>query len=101
MANQKAKEIGIRKVMGATVNNVMVLFSKDFAKLILISFVLSTPISTWIMNEVLKEFAYRISLGPAIFLTGLTITLVITVITVGMRSYRAASANPVNSLRSE
>jgi len=101
MANQKAKEIGIRKVLGATVNNVMVLFSKDFAKLILISFVLSTPISAWIMNEVLKEFAYRISLGPAIFLAGLTITLVITVITVGMRSYRAASANPVNSLRSE
>ncbi len=101
MANQKAKEIGIRKVLGATVNNVMVLFSKDFAKIILISFVLSTPISALVMNEVLKEFAYRISLGPAMFLAGLMITLMITVITVGVRSFRAASANPVNSLRSE
>jgi len=101
MANQKAKEIGIRKVLGATVNSVMMLFSKDFVKLILISFALSTPISALMMNEVLKEFAYRISLGPVIFLAGLAITLLITILSVGVRSYRAASVNPVNSLRSE
>jgi len=101
MANQKAKEVSIRKVLGATVNNVMILFSKDFAKLILISFVLSTPISAFVMNEVLKEFAYHITLGPAIFLSGLFITLLITVLTVGARAYRAAAANPVDSLRSE
>lgn len=101
MANQKSKEVGIRKVLGASVNSVMLMFSKDFAKLILLSFALSAPISGILMNMVLQEFAYRITLGPLMFLSGLGITMLITVITVGVRSYRAASINPVNSLRSE
>ncbi|WP_192347214.1 ABC transporter permease [Algoriphagus sp. Y33] len=101
MANNKTKEIGIRKVLGASSQSIVLLFSREFTKLILIGFAIASPIAAFVMRMVLKEFAYQISLGPAIFLIGLGITFVIAFITVGFRSFGAAMANPVDSLRSE
>lgn len=101
MANNKTKEIGIRKVLGASSESIVMLFSKEFFKLILFGFVLAAPIAWFVMNMVLKEFAYQISLGPILFLAGLGITFIIAFITVGFRSFSAAMANPVDSLRSE
>jgi putative ABC transport system permease protein len=101
MANQKTKEIGVRKVMGASVESIVFMFSKEFFKLILIGFALAAPCAWFMMNEWLSEFAYRIDLSVWIFLTGVGVTLVIAMFTVGYRSMRAATANPVKSLRYE
>ncbi len=101
MANQKIKEIGIRKVLGATVNGIVFSFSKEYVILIAISFALAAPFAWYVMNLWLSEFAYRITMGPVIFIAGLVLTLLIAVITTGYKSFQAASANPVNSLRSE
>lgn len=101
MANQKKKEIGIRKVLGASLESIVYLFSKEFVKLIMIGFLLAAPVGALVMNEFLKEFSYRIDLTPNIFIVALVITFLIALITVGVRSFRAASADPVKSLRSE
>lgn len=101
MANQKTKEVGIRKVLGASVESIVLLFSKEFARLICIGFVLAAPASAYLMNLYLAEFAYRITLGPSIFIMALAATFSIAILTVGFRSFRAASADPVRSLRSE
>lgn len=101
MANQKTKEIGVRKVMGASVESIVFMFSKQFILLIAIGFALAAPFAWFVMNEWLSEFAYRIDLSVWIFLAGIGITLLIAVITVGYRSLRAATANPVKSLRYE
>lgn len=101
MANQKTKEIGVRKVMGASVESIVFMFSKEFFKLILIGFALAAPCAWFMMNEWLSEFAYRIDLSAWIFLTGVGVTLLIAMVTVGYRSMRAATANPVKSLRYE
>jgi putative ABC transport system permease protein len=100
-ANQKTKEVGVRKVLGASVESIMLLFSKEFFKLIMMGFALSAPLGGFIMHKILEQYAYKITLGPAIFLSGLAITIVIAILTVGYRSFTAATANPVNSLRSE
>ncbi len=101
MANQKTKEIGVRKVLGASVESIVILFSKEYVKLIFIGFALATPVAWYVMNQWLNEFAYKITIGPAVFLAGLGVTFLIAIITVGYRSLRAATANPVESLRSE
>lgn len=101
MANQKTKEIGVRKVMGASVQNIVFMFSKQFIKLIVIGFAIAAPLAWFVMNEWLSEFAYRIDLSVWIFLAGIGVTLLIAVLTVGYRSLRAATANPVKSLRYE
>jgi ABC-type antimicrobial peptide transport system permease subunit len=101
MTNQKTKEIGVRKVLGASVESIMILFSKEFAKLILIGFALSAPLAALVMNKVLAEFAYKIPIGPAIFLLSLLTTFLVAFVTVGYWSFRAAMINPVKSLRSE
>ncbi|MBT1688647.1 ABC transporter permease [Dawidia soli] len=101
MANQRTKEMGIRKVLGASVTGIMLLFSKEFARLIVIGFLLAAPLAGLLMHEVLKEFAYRIALGPGMFAASLAITFVVAFLTVGYRSFRASSANPVASLRTE
>lgn len=101
MANQKMKEIGIRKVLGATVESILLLFSREFGLLILLGFVLATPIAWFGMSRYLNDFAYKIELGPGIFLSGLGMTLFVAAITVGYRSIRTATVNPVDSLRSE
>ena len=101
MANQRTKEMGIRKVLGASVAGIMLLFSKEFARLILFGFLLAAPLAGFVMHEVLKEFAYRITLSPVLFLGSLAITVLVAFVTVGFRAFRASSANPVTSLRME
>lgn len=101
MANQKTKEIGVRKVMGASVTDILFLFSREFVKLILMGFCVAAPIAWHFSNEYLDQFAYKVSVGPSIFLIGLASTFIIAFITVAFRSISAAIANPVDSLRSE
>lgn len=101
IANQKTKEIGVRKVLGASVESIIIMFSREYARLILIGFIGAAPLAWFIMNQFLSEFAYRIELGPGVFILGLGVTLTIAVLTVGYKSFRAAAANPVKSLKYE
>lgn len=101
MANQKTKEIGVRKVLGASVESIVLIFSKEYVKLIVLGFALAAPVAWYVMNQWLSDFAYKIEIGPSIFLIGLGITFLIALVTVGYRSIRAATINPVDSLRSE
>jgi len=101
MANQKTKEIGVRKVMGASVQSIVLLFTKEFVSLIVIGFLIAAPLAWYLSNQWLSQFAYRISVGPIIFVVGLIVTFFIAMATVGYRSFRAASANPVDSLKYE
>jgi putative ABC transport system permease protein len=101
MANQKTKEIGVRKVMGASVESIVFMFSKEYVMLIVIGFALSAPLAWFAMNAFLDEFAYKINLGPEIFMIGFFATLVIAMLTVGYKSIKAAVVNPVKSLRYE
>ena len=101
MVNQKVKEIGVRKVLGATVTGIVMRFTMTYFKLILIAFILAVPASWFVMNNWLENFKYRIETGPGFYVAALVATLVIAAITVGFKSVKAASANPVDSLRSE
>lgn len=101
IANQKTKEIGVRKVLGASVENILFIFSKEFIVLIFIGFACTVPLAWYAMNLWLNGFAYKIAMGPGVFLAGLGVTLAIAMITVGYRSVRAATINPVESLKSE
>jgi|AntRauTorckE6833_2_1112554.scaffolds.fasta_scaffold15780_1 putative ABC transport system permease protein len=99
--NQRAKEIGIRKVLGASVTNIIALLSKDFLKLVLIGFAFAIPLGWYSMNKWLTDFAYKIELGFGIFLFAGCCAVLIALITVSWQSAKAATANPVNSLKSE
>lgn len=101
MANQKTKEIGVRKVMGASVQSIIVLFSKEFVLLIIIGFALAAPMAWYFAGQWLNQFAYKIEIGPVVFIVGLVATFLIALFTVGYRSFKAATANPVDSLKYE
>jgi putative ABC transport system permease protein len=101
IANQKTKEIGVRKVMGASVSNILFMFSTDFGKLIIIGFALSAPVAGLAMSKLLQQYAYKIEIGFSIFVISLLATFGIALLTVGYRSFKAATANPISSLRSE
>ncbi|HEY4336628.1 MAG TPA: ABC transporter permease [Puia sp.] len=100
-AQKRQKEIGIRKVLGATTGSISYLLSKEFVKLVLISLAIAFPLAGWAMNEWLGSFAYRIEIGYAVFVIAAAATLLITIATVSFQSIRASLANPVRSLRSE
>jgi putative ABC transport system permease protein len=101
MANQKTKEIGVRKVLGASVESIVIQFTKEYVKLIVIGFVLAAPLAWYFMTQWLDNFAYKITLGPVMFVAGFGITLLIALITVGYKSLKAAIVNPVNALKYE
>ncbi len=101
MATQKNKEIGVRKVLGASVGSILWLFGKEFARLIAVAFVLAAPLAWYVMNGWLQDFEYKITLGPGIFLIAIAATVLVAALTVSFQSIRAALTNPVKSLRSE
>ena len=101
VAEQRTKEIGIRKAMGASVLGITALLSREFTKFVGIAFVISVPVAWYFMNEWLQGFVYRISLGAGIFIFSGILALVVALITVSYQSLRAAMANPVDSLRYE
>jgi putative ABC transport system permease protein len=98
---QRIKEIGIRKVLGASVAQIVTLLSGDFLKLVIVAFVIAAPLSWIVMNKWLQNFAYRISIGPGVFVLAAVIAIIIALTTVSFQSIKAAVENPVNSLRSE
>ncbi len=101
MAANRVKEIGVRKVLGASVTGISVLLSKDFLKLVSISFVIATPIAWYAMNKWLKGYDYRIGVEWWIFAAAGLLCMVVAVITISFQAIRAALANPVKSLRTE
>jgi hypothetical protein len=98
---QRTKEIGIRKVLGANVAGIVTLLSKDFARLVLIAFLIAAPVSWWAMSQWLQSFAYRIPLHWWILPVGGLIVMAVALFTVGLQATRAAIANPVKSIKSE
>ncbi len=100
-AEQRTKEIGIRKVLGASVWSVVMMFSKEFTRLVVIALLVAIPIAYFAMNRWLEDFAYRISIGPAVFIIAGVLALLLAWITVSFQSFRAANNDPVKSLRSE
>ncbi len=100
-AVNKTKEIGIRKVLGAGAKQIALLLNKDIVKLVVVSVVLSAPVSWYVMNTWLDDFAYRIDIGPDIFLVSALIALIFALLTVSYHVVKATLRNPVESLRYE
>jgi len=101
MAAQRTKEVGIRKVLGATVANIVYLFSKEFTLLIIIAFAVAVPVSYYMMSNWLNNFVFRIEMGVWVFILAIVCSVIIAWITVGYKAVKAARANPVKSLRTE
>jgi len=101
MAVQRTKEVGIRKTLGASVGNIVYLFSKEFTLLIVIAFLISAPIGYYFMYQWLQDYSYKIPIGPGIFAMAMLISVTIAWASVGYKAVRAALTNPVKSLRSE
>ncbi|NUM79306.1 ABC transporter permease [bacterium] len=101
MAERRTKEIGIRKVMGATVANIVGLMSKEFVRLVIVANLVAWPLAYFAMDRWLDHFAYRISIGPAVFIIAGVVTLAIALGTVSFQAFRAATGNPVNALKYE
>jgi len=99
--NQRIKEIGIRKVLGANISGIVSLLSKDFLKLVAISAIIAFPVAWYFMNNWLRDFAYRINMPWWIFLAAGIIATMIALITISYQAIKAAIANPVKSLRTE
>lgn len=101
MAEQRTKEIGIRKVMGASVKAIVFMLSKEFSKLIIIAFVLATPLAWWAVKTWLSDYSYKINIGVEVYLIAGLVAFTIAWITVGYQAMKAAVSDPVKSLRNE
>jgi putative ABC transport system permease protein len=100
-AQKRKKEIGIRKVIGASVAGIVLMLSRDFLKLLSLSFVIAFPVAWWVMNEWLNSFAYRVTISPMIFISTMSIVTILALLSIGFQTIRAAIANPVKSLQTE
>lgn len=100
-AEQRIKEIGVRKVLGASVTSIVTLLSKDFLKLVAIAILIASPLAWWAMNKWLQSFAYKINIGWMVFAITTLVAIFIALITISFQAIKAAVSNPVDSLRSE
>jgi ABC-type antimicrobial peptide transport system permease subunit len=101
MAENRIKEIGVRKVLGASVTGITALLAKDFIKLVLAAFVIASPIAWFSMDKWLEGYGYRIEIGWSVFVLSGAMAILIAILTVSYQSIKAAIANPVKSLRAE
>ena len=101
LAVKRTKEIGIRKVLGADVSSIMLLLSRDFLKMVLLSAIIASPLAWWLVNKWLQGFAYRVDIQWWVFVLAAAVAAVIAFITISLQSVKAALVNPVKSLRSE
>ena len=100
-AEQRTKEIGIRKILGASVTNLILLLSREFIKLVVIAFVLAIPLAYYFTTMWLNAFAYRINIGLEVFVFAGGASFIIAWLTVSYQALKVASANPVDALRNE
>lgn len=101
MATNRIKEIGVRKVLGASVASITTMLSKDFLKLVFISFIIASPVAWWMMSSWLRSYTYRVSLSWWVFVIAALLSILIALVTVSFQAIKAAVANPVKSLRTE
>jgi putative ABC transport system permease protein len=100
-AEQRTKEIGIRKVLGASVSSIVMLLSREFGKLILISFILSAPLAWYAVHWWLKDYTYKVEVGIFVYVLAGICAFLVAWLTMSFQSIKAATSNPVNALRSE
>jgi putative ABC transport system permease protein len=98
---QRTKEIGIRKVLGASVAGIVGMLSGDFIKLVLVAALIALPVAWWVMHQWLLDFVYRINIGWWVFVTAIALAMIIALVTISFQAIKAAVTNPVKSLRSE
>jgi ABC-type antimicrobial peptide transport system permease subunit len=100
-AEQRKKEIGVRKVLGSNVSRIVQLLSKDFMRLVIIALFIAIPLAWWFMNSWLENFSYKVSISPWVFAAAGLAAIVIAICTVSFQAIKAAVVNPVKSLRTE
>jgi putative ABC transport system permease protein len=101
MVNQKARDIGIRKVVGASVTSILVLLNRDFVKLIVLAFVVALPFAWYMADSWLSDFQYRVTFNALLPVIAVLATLLVSLVTVSLKTYQAAQTNPVHTLKDE